>query len=80
MAASVVGIESGSRFIKQQNGRVFEKGARDSYPLALADAQVSTALADEALVALGQAGDEFIGLRAPRRFTYFLRRSLRDRP
>ena len=59
------GVERGSGFVEKQDRRVFQKGARDPDALALADAEMSAAFADLAVVAVGKLADEFVGLRAP---------------
>ena len=62
------GIERGGRLVEQQDGRVFQKSARDADALSLADAEMSAAFADRAVVTVRQAANEFIRLRPPRRF------------
>src|SRR5687767_14920357 len=58
------GIERGGGLVEQQDRRVLQKRARNTNTLALTDTEMSAAFPDRAVVARGQAADEFIGLRA----------------
>src|SRR5947209_20600516 len=56
------GIECRSRFVEKEYRRVFQKCARDADALALANTQLSTALAHSAAVTVWQLLDELVGL------------------
>ena len=71
------GIERGGRLVEQQDRRVLEKGARDPDALPLADAEMTAAFADRAVVTCRQAADEFVGLRALRGLADLLVRRVR---
>ena len=71
IAASVVGIERGSRFVEKKNGRVFQESARDADALPLPDAEMPAAFADRAVVSVRQVVDKAVGLRPPGGFANF---------
>ena len=55
----ILGVERTGRFVEQEKRRVTQDGARDRNALALAARQCHAALADQRVVALRQALDEF---------------------
>ena len=63
----VGGVERARRLVEDEDLRVLEQRARDREPLLLAARQAIAALADDGLVSVGQAGDEVVDLRRPRR-------------
>ena len=65
-SALAFGIERTRRFVEQQDRRVLQNGARNRNPLTLAARQRRTALAELAVVAVGQRPNELIGLRGRR--------------
>ena len=65
-SALAFGIERTRRFVEQQNGCVLQNGARNRNPLTLSARQRRTALAELAVVAVGQRPNELIGLRGRR--------------
>ena len=64
IACSVPGSKRAGRLVEEKDGGIFEKGARDSDALALADAEVAAPLTHRALESLRHFHDEIVGLRA----------------
>ena len=56
------GVEGAGGFVKDEDGRVFEHGAGYAEALALSTAEGDAAVAYVGVVALGQLGDEFVGV------------------
>src|SRR5215467_8983314 len=54
------GVELGSRFIEDENGRVLQYGARNRNALTLTAAQAHAALADDRIVALWKFSNEIV--------------------
>src|SRR5205085_11857530 len=61
------GVQRGGRLIEDEDGRVADHGAGNRHALALAPREGLTALADDGLVALGQAHDELVRVGGPGR-------------
>ena len=61
------GVHVGRRLVQNEDARVGQDGAGDAHQLPLADRQVDAALLDARGVAVGQGGDEVVGVRQPRR-------------
>ena len=55
-----VRVERAGGFVEQEDGRVLQEGAGQIEPLALADAEARTAIADDGVVAAGELVDKFI--------------------
>src|SRR4029077_7045019 len=53
-------IEGRSRFVEQQNGRVFQKRSRDSNTLPLTDAKMSASFTNGAIVSLRHLSNKLI--------------------
>ena len=70
-------VEGRGRLVEDQDRRVLEQDAGDGDPLLLAARQLETALADLRGIAVGQAGDEVVDLREPRRGLDFRRAGAR---
>ena len=60
-------IQVARRLVENEDLRRGENRSRDREPLLLAAGELHPALADERLVALGQSGDELVGVGAPGR-------------
>ena len=60
-------VDAGRRVVEDQNGRVEQQGPSNGEPLPLAPGQRYPALADQRVVAAGQAVDEVVQLRDSRR-------------
>jgi len=56
-------IERRSRFVQQQNRRVFQKCPSDSDSLSLTDAQMPATFSDEAVIFLRHLHNKFVCLR-----------------
>jgi hypothetical protein len=54
-------VERGGGLVQHQDRGVGQEGAGDGHALALAARQLDAALADQGVVALGQAQDEVVG-------------------
>ena len=72
-----LGVERGSGFVEDQDGRVFQNGARNRDTLPFTTAQAQAAFADHRVIALGQGHDEFVGQRRAGRFFHRLGGNLR---
>ena len=57
-----LGVEVGGGLVQDQDGRILQEGARDREALALAAGELHAALAHLGRVAVGQGGDEVVGL------------------
>ncbi len=57
-----LGIQRGGGLVEQQDARIGENGAGDGDALALAAGKFGAARADEGVIALGQRGDEIVGV------------------
>ena len=55
-----VGVERAGGLVEDEDGRVLEQRARDREALALAAGERGAALADDGVVAVGQAADEVV--------------------
>lgn len=62
------GIEARGRFIEYEDGRVFEYGAGNGDPLALAARELHAALAHECIEPFRVLADELVAVRLLRRF------------
>ena len=62
----VLGIDRGQRFVQHQDRGIAQQGAGDGDALPLAAGQARAALADHGLVAVGQRGDEAVGVGGAR--------------
>src|SRR4051794_27069405 len=56
-------VEARGRLVEDEDARVREDRSRDGNPLALPARKLDAALADDRLVALLEAFDEFVGMR-----------------
>src|SRR5688572_1274943 len=65
-------VERTGCLIQNQDGRVFEQGARNGDALPLAAGQLHAALSDDGRVTFWKAFDEFVAVRATRRSDDFL--------
>src|SRR3954454_23710045 len=61
-----VHVDGAGRLVEDEDGGVAQEGARERYALALAARQPHSTLADRGLVAVGERGDEVVGVGAPR--------------
>ena len=60
-------VERVRRLVEKQDRRALQDRAGDREPLALAAGKRDAALADQRLVAVGQGGEERVGMRGARR-------------
>ena len=67
-----LGIEAARCFVEDENGRIGEDGPGDRDALALTARELGSTVADERLVAVGETGDELVGIRLFRRTDDFL--------
>ena len=59
----VSGVQVGCGFIEDNQGGVFQEGARQGDALGLTGAQAGAALPDERFISLGEPFDEFVRMR-----------------
>lgn len=67
----IFSVQRAGRFIQDEDGSVFQQGARQTEPLHLADAEPRAAVADRCVVPLGQLLDEFRGMDLLRDLLHF---------
>ena len=65
-------VHAGRRFIQDQDVRIAQRRAGDGQKLALPLAETAAALAQQSLIAIGQALDELVGLHQPGRGDHFV--------
>src|SRR5204863_8500963 len=64
------GVEVGGGCVEDEDGRVFEDGARDSQALALAAGEAQALLANLCVVAAWQRHDKVVDVRLPGRLDH----------
>ena len=64
-------VQGGGRFVEQQDTGIFQHGARDRHPLALATGQLKSTLSHHRLVPIWQAHDELVDVGQPCSFLDF---------
>src|SRR6266436_4446854 len=70
-------VERRSRFVQNQDGRVFMNRARNGNPLSLPAGQPHSTLSDYSLIPLRKAEDKLVSQRRARRLLHLLLRNMR---
>ena len=66
------GVQSRRRLVEDKDGIVADDGPRNADPLPLASGKRIAPFSDQGVIAIGHAGDEFVGIGQLRRFDNLL--------